>query len=66
MRLMGVAADAHGRYGAAGAVAYAAHPRDQQDDVMLNHVMVGTNDIARARAFYDAVNRPGFRGGSFV
>ncbi|WP_372166487.1 VOC family protein [Xanthomonas axonopodis] len=22
---------------------------------MLNHVMVGTNDIARARAFYDAV-----------
>lgn len=52
---MGVAADAHGRYGAAGAVAYAAHPRDQQDDVMLNHVMVGTNDIARARAFYDAV-----------
>ncbi|EGD09187.1 lactoylglutathione lyase-like lyase [Xanthomonas vesicatoria ATCC 35937] len=36
-------------------VAYAAHPHDQQDDGMLNHVMVGSNDIARARAFYDAV-----------
>jgi catechol 2,3-dioxygenase-like lactoylglutathione lyase family enzyme len=33
------------------------HP-DRPEDRMFSHITVGSNDIARARAFYDGVGKP--------
>ncbi|TXD40565.1 VOC family protein [Xanthomonas campestris] len=44
-----------GRFTVARGLPYAARPANTPECCMLSHVMVGSNDIARSKTFYDTL-----------